>query len=164
MDIIKQFPDYSHYDLKAECDGLKAFLAVSKLTVDPELYTHIDHGDIIEVYSFPENKQIFSNSEFRKLCSYTNEQMNTIPFPKLFWRDDEVHLFLMKKASLVCDVEKKVTAWGFKSHELVEALHPKKRTFMMNLKWLAPCYREGSDKAVAWVTTCQVEFIYELPE
>ncbi|MBC7464451.1 MAG: hypothetical protein H7256_00535 [Bdellovibrio sp.] len=164
MDIIKTFPDYSHYDIDLEAKTLNGYLKKSQLTVDPELFKNVEKGDIIELYSFPENVQLFSNTEFRRLCSYSNEQMNTIPFPKLFWRDDEVHLFLMKKASIVCDGENKICRWDFKSHELVEALHPKKRTFMMNLKWIAPCYREGSDKAVAFISTCQVEFIYELPE
>jgi len=164
VDIVKSFPDYSNYDVDAEVKNLKEFLNKSELTTDQEIFKHIEKGDIIELYNFPENVQIFSNSEFRRLCSYTDEQMSTIPFPKLFWRDDEVHVSLMRKSAYVCDVEQKMVPWDFSNHELVEALHPKKRTFNMALKWLAPCYRKGSDKAVGWISTCQVEFIYELPE
>lgn len=164
MDIVKTFPDNSSYDIDAEINGVKKFLEESGLQMDFNFFKHLAKGDIIEIYSFPESVQVFSNSEFRRLCSYTNEQMSTIPFPKLFWRDDEVHVSLMRRSAAVCDVEKKICSWDLGTHELVEALHPKKRTFNINLKWIAPCYSKDGSKAVAWISTCCVEFIYELPE
>lgn len=163
MDVVKQYPDYSSYNIDGEVENVKQFLQKSNLKLDFDFFKHIDQGDIIEIYSFPDNKQIFSNSEFRRLCSYTAEQMNTIPFPKLFWREDEVHVSLMQRSAAVCEVEKKICRWDLGNHELVESLHPKKRTFSMNLKWVAPCY-DPQGKAVAWISTCCVEFIYELPE
>ncbi|MFZ3231021.1 MAG: hypothetical protein WA160_12505 [Pseudobdellovibrio sp.] len=164
MDLIKSFPDHTNYNIEAEIVAINEFLKKSNLNVDPIFFTKVEKGDILEIYRFPENTQSFSNSEFRRLCSYSDEQMKTIPFPKLFWREDEVNLSVMRRSATVCNVENKLSQWGLGSHDLVESLHPKRRTFSINLKWISPCYPDGETKAVAFISTCCVEFIYELPE
>ena len=158
---IVQKPDYSSYNLEDEKKKLTSFLNSQNLVTSPDFFNQIEVGDIIEVYSFPENKQIYSNSEFKKLCSYTDEQMTTIPFPQLFWRDNDVHAGLMKRAAEVCNSVKNTYAWNIPRHELIESLHPRKRTFEMAVKKISPCFKGSESQSSAFISTLQVEFIFE---
>ena len=158
---ILQTPIHSDYNLDQEIKNLKYFLDQKGYQIADDFIKQIALGDIIEVYSFPENMQIYSNSEFKKLCSYSEQQMQEIPFPQLFWRDQEVHLSLMKRAAQVCQLEKMTYPWDILNHELVESLHPKKRTFEMKMKNIAPCFLENKTQVSAWASTLQVEFIFE---
>ncbi len=158
---IIQKPDYADYNLDLEKNKLSDFLKLNQLLISPDFVNQIDIGDIIEVYSFPENMQIYSNSEFKKLCSYTEAQMREIPFPQLFWRDQDVHLSLMKRASDICQLGEKNYKWDLTNHELVESLHPKKRTFEMNMKNITPCFTSVDASVKAWASTLQVDFIFE---
>lgn len=160
----KTAPNYIDYDINLEIENLKKFLQTNGIMVDTTFYEKIQKGDIIEVYSFPESKQIYCNSEFTKLCSYNLEQMTTIPFPQLFWRDGDVHLSLMKRAADICKLNEGVYDWNITNHELVESLHPRKRTFEMNMKKIAPCFIANKKESVAWLSTLQVELIYEHKE
>ncbi len=158
---IVQKPNYSDYNLDAEKNKLADFLKTNHLVISSDFIDQIEIGDIVEVYSFPENTQIYSNSEFKKLCSYTEKQMREIPFPQLFWRDQDVHLSLMKRAADVCQLDKSNYKWDLKNHELVESLHPKKRTFEMRMKNIAPCFYEVNANTKAWASTLQVDFVFE---
>ncbi len=158
---IIQKPDYADYNLDLEKNKLIDFLKLNRLAISSDFINQIEIGDIIEVYSFPENMQIYSNSEFKKLCSYTDTQMREIPFPQLFWRDQDVHLNLMKRAAEICQLDKKNFKWDLINHELVESLHPKKRTFEMNMKNITPCFTEVDASVKAWASTLQVDFIFE---
>lgn len=157
----KIIPDYGNYDVNFEIESLKKFLQTNDISTDASFFEKIQKGDIIEVYSFPDNKQIYCNAEFTKLCSYTQEQMTTIPFPQLFWRDGDVHLSLMKRAADICKMNQGVYDWNITNHDLVESLHPRKRTFEMNMKYITPCFAENKKESIAWLSTLQVELIYE---
>jgi hypothetical protein len=159
--IIKK-PNYSDYDLVSEKQSLKNYLSENSLIVDIRLFESIEIGDIIEVYSFPENKQLYSNSEFRKLCSYNTEQMLTIPFPTLFYREQDVHMQLMNRAAEVCNLKMGLYSWEVVRHELVESLHPRKRTFEMAVKTICPLFQiNNQTSAIGFVSTSIVEFIFE---
>jgi len=153
------------YDLEGEKKKLHEAAHRLGLFIPEEFYDKIQSGDIIEIYSNPpDNKQLYSNDEFKKICSYTPEQMATIPYPKLFWRSDETNFELMKRAECVAFQEDNVVPWGLDKHELVESLHPRKRTFEMDLRYIAPCYNVLGKERRGWVSTIQVSLIFEWPE
>ncbi len=158
---IIQKPDYSDYNLDFEKQKVCDFLLKSNLSLSENFLDAIEFGDIIEIYSFPENIQIYSNDEFKKLCSYTPEQMISMPFPNLFWRDPDIHAGLMKRAAEVCQMDKGAYVWGIPRHELIENLHPRKRTFEIVVKKIAPCFKAQESLASAFISTLQVEFIFE---
>jgi hypothetical protein len=158
-------PKISEYDVEAEKLKLRESASRLGLHIPEEFYQKIQPGDIIEIYSVaPENKQLYSNDEFKKICSYTEEQMATHPFPKLFWRSDEVHFQLMKRAEYVALKEDNVVPWALDKHELVESLHPRKRTFEMELGFIAPCFDAKTKDRRGWVSTIRVALIFEWPE
>ncbi len=158
---IIQKPDYTNYNLAFEKQKVSDFLSKSGLSISDTFLNEIENGDIIEIYSFPENIQIYSNDEFKKLCSYSPEQMISVPFPQLFWRDQNIHVGLMKRASDICQMSKGTYSWDIDRHELIENLHPRKRTFEIAVKKIAPCFREQENLASAFISTLQVEFIFE---
>ncbi len=154
----------SGYDLITERQQLQEFLKKHGLETDPKFFDLISAGDIIEVYSVPDNLQMYQNQEFFKICSYTPEQMSTIPFPKLFWRSDETHVELMRRAAHVMKNEKNCVPWGLDSHELVESLHPRKRTFEMSMGQISPCFDVHSKSPKAWASTLKVTLVFEWQE
>jgi hypothetical protein len=161
---IIQKPDYSNYNLEIEKLNLAEYLKSQSLMISEDFFGKIGIGDIIEVYRFPENLQIYSNSEFKRLCSYTDDQMKDNAFTKIFWRDSEVHQQLVARAIDVCSSSLGTYPWSISSHELVESLHPRKRTFNMAVKNIAPCFKVGESKSCGFVSTLQVEFIFEWSE
>ena len=154
----------SDYDLVQERQDLIQFLQKNGLATDPKFIDLITAGDIIEVYAVPDNVQIYQNKEFLKLCSYTPEQMATIPFPKLFWRADETNVELLRRVSHVMMHETKCVPWDVQSHELVESLHPRKRTFEMSMGQIAPCFDIQTNSPRAWASTLKVSLIFEWDE
>lgn len=160
-DKIFQELDHDGYDVIAEIKNLSEFLKQNNFSVSDDFLNQIQAGDIVEVYSFPQNIQIYSNSEFKKLCSYSEKQMKELTFPKLFWRDQQVHMDLMKRAAEVCQLHKNCYKWDMANHELVESLHPRKRTFEIKTKNIAPCFKDNEKLASAFASTLQVEFIFE---
>lgn len=152
------------YDIENERKSLVEFLEENNLATDSEFIQKITAGDIIEVYAIPDNIQIYQNQEFAKICSYTAEQMSTIPFPKLFWRAPTDHTDLMRRASHVMLNEKKCVPWGLASHDLVESLHPRKRTFEMSMGFISPCFDKKTLAPRAWASTLKVNLIFEWQE
>jgi len=159
-----QVQEANSYDVITERKAVLEFLQKSGLSTDPQFIDQITAGDIIEVYAVPENVQIYQNQEFLKLCSYTPEQMSTIPFPKLFWRADEANVELMRRASQVMMNETKCVPWDVATHDLVESLHPRKRTFEMSMGLISPCFDVKTKSPRAWASTLKVNLIFEWQE
>lgn len=165
MGIINaQTPNYDHYVIEEEVALLKEALASNSLTVSPDFFTKIGRGDIIEIYTFPENKQLYCNREFRRLCSYTEQQLKEHPFTKLYWRPDEFHHALIKRAMHVITNERGPVEWNLPVHEMIESLHPRKRTWEMEMRWIAPCFHAASGEKAGFVTAHLALCIFEWDE
>jgi len=162
--VNEQTPTYDDYDLPKEVELLKAALDERELEVDPAFFGHVEKGDILEIYRFPEIKQIYCNSEFKKQSSYSDEQLKNMPFTQLYWRSDENHLALIKRTSYVMENETGAVPWNLPVHELVESLHPRKRTFEMKMRWIAPCFRKKTHEKVGFVTAHLALHIFEWDE
>lgn len=143
---------------------IQEFLDASELVVPKSFLDGLKKEDIIEVYSYPDNRQLYSNSAFMRISSYTLEQMQTIPFQKLFWRSDEIQNKLLERAVRVVRNEQEAKPWGIEPHELVESLHPRRRTFEMHMGLISPVFDKKTGVCIAWATSLQVQLIYEWPE
>lgn len=158
-------PDYGSYDIEAERNALRAFAERNGLWIPENFYANIRQGDVIDLYETPPSlKQLYCNNQFRELCSYTEEQMKHLPFTKLFWRSDEVQQAIVQtatKAALQCE---EARPWNIETHELIETLHPRKRTFEIDLGWVAPCFRARGHERVAFVSSLRVSLIFEWPD
>jgi hypothetical protein len=158
-------PVVDGYDLEGERKKLRDAADQLSIEIPQEFYDKIELGDIIEIYSNPpENKQLYRNGEFLKHSSYSPEQMETIPYPKLFWRSDETNFIFMKRIEQVALKENGVVPWGVDRHELVENLHPRKRTFEMDMRYLTPCFDKMTKERKAFAHTLRVTLIFEWPE
>ena len=160
--INKQNPDYSDYNIQQECQVLRKFLDDNNLWIPENFYENIRLGDVIEIYKNPpDGKQIYSNSQFKKICSYSEVQMTTIPFPKLFWRSDEIQLKLMQKSTQVALNENQAVPWDIENHDLIESQHVNKRTFEINQGWVSPCFIKTDNVRFAFVSAIKVNYIFE---
>lgn len=158
-------PNVDGYDLEGEKRKLREAALRLGITIPEEFYLKIKPGDIIEIYSNPpENKQLYRNDEFLKHSSYTPEQMETIPYPKLFWRSDDWNFVFMKRVEFVALKENGVVPWNLDRHELVESLHPRKRTFEMDMGFITPCWSIDTKERKAFAITLRVNLIFEWPE
>ena len=165
MGIINaQVPNYDHYNLEEEKQLLREALTSFGVRTDERFFENIKTGDIIEIYNYPENTQLYCNREFSRFCSYTLEQMQTIAFTKLFWRSDEDHSALMKRVNYVFNHESGAVPWDLPNHELIESLHPRKRTAEMKMGWISPCFDLKTGERRHWVSTLQVALIFEWDE
>ena len=153
--------DYESYDVTEERHQLLQFLKEKSWVVSNDYLEKLKSGDIIEIYGYPNHTQVYANKEFLKLSSYTPEQMSSVPFQKLFWRESEVQHELIRRAVEVVEGGK-ARPWGLPPHDLVESLHPKRRTFEMHMGWIAPVYNSDS-VAVGWASTLKVEYVFEWP-
>ena len=159
---IFEKPDFKDYNIQSEYDKLCHFLASKNMAPPENILEQIKSGDIIEIYSYPENIQIYSNSEFRKICSYSIEQMTTIPFTQLFWRDDKIHNDIIKQSNLACsDQNLSARSWNIDNHEIIESLHPRKRTFEMSMGLVCPCIDKSTKAVSCFISTVTVNFIFE---
>ena len=147
-----------------EATRLQDFLSSQNLWVPKSFIQGIRAHDIIEIYAFPDYKQIYANDEFSNISSYTPEQMRSIPLPQLFWRADEDHIMLMERAAAMARNAKDTEKWEVPKHDLVESLHPRKRTFEMSMGLIAPCFSSNTGLRQAFASTLQVDLIYEWPE
>ncbi|MBY0554035.1 hypothetical protein K2P97_05880 [bacterium] len=160
--IKKHKPDYSEYSIEEERSNLRKFLNDNNLWIPENFYEHIRSGDVIDIYELPPNRsQLYGNPQFKKLCSYTDEMMKSIPFPKLFWRSDEIQLQLMKKMSHVAITMDQAVPWDIERHELIESMHPNKRTFEIDLGWVGPCFKKDTNERVGFVSSLNVALIFE---
>ncbi len=159
-------PDYSLYDVAYERKKLRDAADQLGIIVLPSFLEKISDGDIIEIYQqSPINKQVYGNEEFSRICSYSREQMKTIPFPKLFWREPEYNELLFKRAAEVVKTQVEAVRWDLPDHELVESLHPRKRTFNIKMGWIAPCFlKEKPNQVWGWASTLKVDLIFQWPE
>jgi hypothetical protein len=158
-------PSLDGYDVEGERRKLREAADRLGIVIPENFYPTLEPGDIIEVYSNPpEYKQLYCNEEFWKHCSYTREQMETIPYPKLFWRSDEFQFKLMKKAEYVTLHEDQAVPWNLELHELVENFHPRKRTFEIQMRYVSPFFDKKSNKREGVVSTLRVNLIFEWPE
>lgn len=159
--FLKTKIDYQSYDVKKEQELLCQFLKEKNWSVANDFLTLLKEGDIIEIYGFPSHTQVYANKEFLKLSSYTLEQMSTIPFQKLFWRESDIQLQLIKRAVAVVE-SGSTQPWGLPPHDLVESLHPNRRTFEMHMGFIAPVYNSAG-VSVGWASTLRVEYVFEWP-
>lgn len=67
---------------------LWAYLAANKLKYPLNLFDYIIDGDVIEIYD-NENKQVFRSYEFFKHCTFSLDELFSIPWDKLYHRDSE---------------------------------------------------------------------------
>jgi len=158
-------PDYSSYSVAKEIADLKKFLTENNLYVSEKFFTGLRPGDVIDLYANPPDlKQLYCNSEFKRITSYSEDQLKTVPFPKLFWRSEEVQLQLLQRTMQVALKEEEAQPWGVDNHELIESLHPKKRTFEIDLGWIAPCFDLVTKQRVAFASSLRVHLVFEWPE
>ena len=157
-------PSLAEYSVGEEQILFSEALAAKNFKVAPAFLNSFKVGDIIELYEMPENTQVYCNREFLKLCSYSREQMSTIPYPKLFWRDEDANIALMHRASYVFTHESGCVYWDIANHDLVESLHPRKRTFEMKMGVIAPVFSIKDNERRGWASTLQVSLIFEWPE
>lgn len=143
---------------------LKDFLRSSELIVPESFLSSLKKDDIIEIYSFPEMKQLYANREFMRISSYTPEQMRSHPVPELFWRSDAVMNEVISKAVEIATTGTESCAWNVANHELIESLHPRRRTFEMHMRQLAPVFDIKTGTRRGWASTLTVDLIYEWPE
>lgn len=140
------------------------FLTLSDLAVPKNFIEGLRRGDIIEMYSVPEMKQLYCNKEFLRYCSYSPEQMQSTPFQKLFWRSDEAQTLLLERAAQISKGVDQAESWNIPPHELVESLHPRRRTFEMHMGLVSPVINLITGDHCGFASTLRVELIYEWPE
>lgn len=160
-----ELPDYSQYNIQNEIDKLKNFLEANNLYTCENFFSQIRPGDIIDLYTNPPDlKQLYCNDEFKRLSSYTVEDLKTQPFTALFWRSDDIQKALIQKATKVALNLEQAVPWDIENHELIETLHPQKRTFEIELGWVAPCFDKTTKKRISFVSSLRVKLIFEWPE
>lgn len=143
---------------------LQDYLRSNDLIVPASFLAGLKKDDIIEVYSYPEFKQSYANREFMRLSSYTLEQMQSRPVQELFWRSESVMAEVIAKAIEVTTTANEACPWDIANHELIESLHPRRRTFEMHMRTISPVFDVKTGVRRGWASTLTVDMIYEWPE
>jgi len=85
---------------------LWTFLVSNKLKYPINLFDHITEGDILEVYD-TQNKQIFRSYEFFKHCTYSLDELFSIPWNELYYRDPKYITEYMRLLSILMENKSK---------------------------------------------------------
>jgi hypothetical protein len=114
------------------------WLALKKLRLLPgsDLMDLLTIDDLIEVYVG--NRQVYRTFNYYDLCSYSLEELETVPWDQLFFRSDSSIL-----QKLLAEVEqmlthRKIVKSAASVHTVYETNSPLMKSFSYQLKYLAP--------------------------
>jgi predicted RNase H-like nuclease len=140
---------------------LRKFIESKHAYLDPEFYKHIGSEDLVEVYRHPSHVQIYCNDRFLKITSYTLQQIRSIPFSQLYWRSPSDQTEVLARAAEVLNSGKKAQPWNVHKHELIEMMHSRRRTYEIEMKWLAPVIDEKTNAPMGIATIQYVNPVFE---
>ncbi|OQW53396.1 MAG: hypothetical protein A4S09_07290 [Proteobacteria bacterium SG_bin7] len=142
-----------------ELEVINRVVRAAKLKVPSDFLNVIEQGDIVEIYDFKSQTQIYRNLEFLRISSYDLLFAIATPFPELFERDEEIGPMLIKRTEDVALKQDSVNMWNIPDHQLIEKLHVNKRIFAMKMKYISPVYCETTGARVAWVSTLRATLV-----
>lgn len=135
--------------------------AIRELGLRPssDIFSVISDRSLVEIHS-PEGVQIFRNFNFFRYCSYSLEELYSLPWNTLFERD-------MKVMDLIADSARKVyageirnaTRFTFPPHRVREISSPMRNEILLDMEWIAPLYREGTQSPEATICVEAAEFV-----
>ncbi len=137
------------------------------LRVSKDFLEHVSQGDIIEIYDFKTQTQIYRNFEFLRHCSYDLLTVCILPYPELFEREAGFNEKIQQRTAeitLSSDRIQQRTAeitlssdrtepWNVPDHHLIEKLDSHHRKFLLKLGSIAPVYNAISNERVGWAST-----------
>lgn len=121
-----------------------------------DVLNKINNSQIVEIYN-SENIQIFRNLPFFKVCSYTLDEVLSVPWWKLYRRDDEMSREIFRYASLILRGEAKSTVYpNLPRHYLREVASS--FCFQMNIgiNFMAPLVGLQQDRAILVVEEAEL--------
>lgn len=123
-----------------------------------DLFKKIAPNDVVEIYDL-NFIQVFRNTRFMELCSYTLEEVFTHEFPQLFLRPDEITSILVSHCQEIFQGKIKSTIpTHVPDHTLTEIWSKKKREFSIKQGIISPLF-DKSGRSVAIVATLQADLI-----
>lgn len=130
-----------------------------KLKIPDDFLDVIEQGDIVEIYDFRSQTQVYRNLEFLRISSYDLLTAIVTPFPELFERDEKIGPLLIKRTEEAALKQTSVKVWDIPDHQLTEKLHINKRIFNMKMKYISPIYSEIDNSRIAWASTLRATLI-----
>jgi PAS domain-containing protein len=108
------------------------------LKSDSDIFSLLNEKDIIEIYD-SNNVQIFRNVNFFRICGYTLDDLNSIPWWKLFFRDEQISRSIFAKAAALFGGESNEVISNIVPVHIVEEVESElKLKQKINLKYLIP--------------------------
>lgn len=116
----------------------------------------IDQDDLAEIYN-RDNQQIFRSINFFKYCSYTLEELITIPWYNLYSRNRFIHERLVEIATnTFANNLKKSVDLHFEPYELRELYSTLKSSCVMLQKMIIPIFNSEKNCTVGGINTMKV--------
>lgn len=128
---------------------------INMFTTD-DVLNKITNNQIVEIYN-SENIQIFRNLPFFKVCSYTLDEVLSVPWWKLYRRDDEMSREIFKYASQILRGDAQTTIYpNLPRHYLREVASS--FCFQMNIgiNFMAPLIGSQQERAILVVEEAEL--------
>lgn len=139
-----------------------AWQAIRQLGLRPtsDIFGMIWEDCVIEIHS-PDGVQIFRNFNFFRFCTYSIEELYSLPWNTLFTRD-------LKIVEMIADRARKVysgsitsaTRFNVPTHIVREVASPTRTEIRLSMEWIAPLYRERTQIPEATITVETAEFVH----
>lgn len=103
-----------------------------------DIFEHIGPTDIIEIYNY-QNVQVYRNLFFFQICSYSFDELLSIPWWQLFRRDDQVSQLIFANGSAI--FRKDINEWiapEIPEHLLEEIASTEMLKMNVKIKLMAP--------------------------
>lgn len=108
------------------------------LKSENDVFHLLNEKDIVEIYD-SNNVQIFRNVNFFRICGYTLDELNSIPWWRLFIRDEQISRAIFAKASAIFSGESTGAISDIVPTHIVEEVESEmKFKQKIDLKYLIP--------------------------
>ncbi len=113
------------------------WFALSRLRLAPpsDLLDMMQEGDLIEVYVG--DRQVYRSFNYYNYCSYSLDELETIPWSELFARDEQWTNEIFKEIGSCLGTRKVITS-QVPAHEVREIRSAYKNKFLYQLKYIVP--------------------------
>ncbi len=127
-----------------------------------DLFNFVENEEVVEIYE-TDNYQAFRNFRFFELCSYSLEQIYSIPWTELWYRDEEAMAGMIEFIGQCLGSDQTKTAAIHKpTHKITELASPFKFELNYKTKGIAPLWDNSSGQKAGFVIISVGEILNQI--
>lgn len=149
--VMKEVKHEERYVVR-NSNSLWRMLGKMNLRSSPDLFENIEDDDVIEVYDL-DGHQLYRSFNFFPICTYTLEQIYSIPWFDLYERNEEMIRANLESVNEVLSSPFQGTrATRIPAHEVRETNRPARRRTLIQPRFMSPVF-DTKRKVAGFINT-----------